>query len=113
MQLTCNQLLQICFEIPQKQLVILPGQQLQNVIVIVLQMPEQMEKHPIRRVAGKNMSVVDMNITYRVKNMAEKLLSKLFEQELLCFKMGIEGRSAHIRPLDDLTHGDLSEFLLG
>ena len=108
-QLALDQPGQIAFEVLQKQLIILSCQKLQNLIIVSLQVPEQVQKHGIRGVAVKNMLVVVA--FHGVKEVAKQLFTQGLQQILLGFKVGIEGGSAHIRQLDDLAHGDLTEVL--
>jgi hypothetical protein len=48
-----------------------------------------------------------------VENVAEQLLAQFLQQVVLGFKMGIEGGSADISPVDDVRHGDLMDVFLG
>ena len=112
-QLGCHQILKITTEVLQKQIVILAGQQLEDLIIISLQMPEQMQKHRLAGSAIKNMVMVRTFFQSIIKNMAEKLLAQSLEQIVLGFKMGIEGGSTYIGPLDNLPYRDLPKILLG
>lgn len=71
-----------------------------------------MQKNGVGIAAFKNMPVVAVFRTDIVEYMAEKLLTECLEQEILCLKMRIEGGSAYIRLIDDLTDCDLTEGLL-
>lgn len=98
-------------EVGQEQVVVPAGEQIQNMIVVFLQMPEQMQENRVRGIAVKNMLVILVVSIHGIKNMAEKFVTQFFEQMILRLEMGIEGGSADVRPGDDLPDGDPVEIL--
>jgi hypothetical protein len=73
-------------------------------------MLKQVQKNRVRAVAVKNMMVFVSIIIFCVEYMTEQLLAKFFQQEILGFKMRIEGSPAHIRTVDNFPHGYLVEI---
>ena len=55
----------------------------------------------------ENMLMPLVPLFRRIEDMAEELLAKLLEQEILCLKVRVKGGSSDIRALDDLADGDL------
>ena len=76
-QLRCRKLHKIVFEVLQEQIIIRAREKLKNIVIIFLKMLKQMKKNGIRCVAVKNMSVLIFFTAHRIKNVAEKLLTKL------------------------------------
>ena len=72
-----------------------------------------MEKHRVCSVAIKDVAMVCTGAAGGVKDVAKQLLAKLPQEILFCFKMGVEGRSAHIGAGNDFANGYLVEILLG
>lgn len=104
--------LQVAAEIAQEQLVVWGGQQHQNVIVVLLQVAQQVEKHGVGAVAVEDMLMV-VGVLLSVEDMAEQFFAKLLQQIIFRFKMGIEGGSAYICFFNDFSNGDMIEILLG
>ena len=98
-------------EVGQEQVVVPAGKQIQNMIVVFLQMPEQMQENRVRGIAVKNMLVILVVSLHGIKNVAEKFVTQFFEKMILRLEMGIEGGSADVRPGDDLPDGDPVEIL--
>jgi hypothetical protein len=96
----------------QKQAVVLPGQQQKDVVIIFLQMLDQVQKHGFWRVTVKNMLVMGIAFSCRIKNVAEQLFAKGLQKEVLCFKMGVKSGSADVGGGDNLTDSDLAELFL-
>ena len=112
-QLRKDNALQLVFEVGQKQVVVLTRQQIQNMIVVLQQMAEQMQEYAVRCITFKHMVMVGMPVFGCVKNMAEQVFAELLQQKILCLKMGIEGRSAHIGFFNDLADGDVVKIFFG
>lgn len=81
-------------------------------VVIFLQMPEQVQKGRIRRIAVKYVLVVRLFRTGCVQNVAKQFFAKCLQQKILCLEMGIKGGSADIRPAKDLLHRNMGKILL-
>lgn len=79
---------------------------MEDVVVILLQMLEKMQKYRFRSVAFKNVAVTGLLTAGGIKNMAEQFLAQLLQQGVLGFKMRIKGCPAHICPFYDLTNSD-------
>ena len=111
--MTFNKMLQIAFEIAQEQVIILGREQEQDIVVIFLQMPQQVQEDGIRRIAVENMAVVLAGVLLGIEKMAEQLFTQRFQQCVLGFEMGIEGRSAHVGGGNDLADCNPAEILFG
>ena len=76
-------------------------------------MRQQVKKSAIGCTALENMSVPLPLISVRIENMAEQVCAQFLQKIVLRFKVGVKGCPAHIRPLNDLAHGDPAEILAG
>lgn len=112
-KLADDEIPQTVFEVAQKKLVIPAGQQLQNMVVVSLQMLKQVQKDRIGGIAVKKVPVLRSSGVSGIKDVAEELLAEFFQEKVLGLKMGIEGGTAYISPVDDLAYGDLSEIFFG
>lgn len=104
---------QVGFEVFHKNLIVFRGQELQNISVVFLQVPHQMQKHGVRLTAAGIMIMSVGQAHSRVDDMPEQFLAQGFQQRILRLKMGIEGCSSHIGYINNLLHGDLIVLLLG
>ena len=111
-KMTFRQLLQVGPEVPQKQLVVLGGQKGENMVVVLLQMLKKVQKNRIRSFAVKNVPMA-VFLALCVKYMAKQFFTIFLQQKILGFKMGIEGGSAHIRPVDNFTDSDVTKIFFG
>ena len=106
-----SQLQQPLFEIAQKHIVVVAREQLQNLMVVLFQMLQQMQKYGCGTIAGKKMLMCRLCSVHGIKNVAEEIFAKSFQQEILCFKMRVKSGAPHIGPPDDLAHSDLLHVL--
>ena len=111
-KVTVHKGFQIYPEVPQKQFVVPTGKQGENMVVVVLNMLQQVQKHRCCAATIKNMPVF-VFIFFSIKYMAEQFLTKGFQQKILGFKMGIEGGAANIRSFYDFSHRDLAVIFFG
>ena len=111
-QLTFRQLRQARTKIGEEQLVILRGQQCQNISVILLQMLKKMQKCSIGAVAIENMPMVMSLRTCGIEYVAKEFFAEFLQQIILRFKMCVKGGSAHICLLNDLPYRDLGKILM-
>lgn len=106
-RLTPDQPAQLLFKVIQKQFIAPAGQKIQNMIIIFLQVPEQMQKHCVGVIAVKYVTMGIVIPCLCFKYMGKQFPAQILQKKLLCFKMGVKGGSSHICSGNDLSYRDL------